>query len=360
MVDETVGTPRNSAPDVDHTYTPDEFIDLPSGLTFTRLLLLIVVVVVAVDYLVTGLPDGVIPYNYQFLVGIVYCLSAVVVLEKIYNRYDRARLELVSLSERTSDVVIVDEYEINGEQIDREFQSLLDKGFHPVVIVGGGVVGGAFVYGVMWGLDVFWAYPYHLTNYLYGAVHGLYYGPLAVGMYLIHRISNTYISDIDILAPDGLGGYRAMGDALVSIITYAIFLVTLDFIIISSISFLDNPIFRGVAMVIYAAMLGFFLLLTLYATIAIRRRLLDIQERKIDIMREYFNETETTFWRKQAEGINSEAEASEIMTMYTMFDHLNQMALWPLNLYSFAKLAISLGSSLFVFALDYGILSLPF
>jgi hypothetical protein len=344
---------------VDDEYPPDKLLSFPRGLSFTRVLVLLALFGSIVDFAMFGLPDGPIPYNYPFFVGIVYLVSAIVLLEKIYDRYNKAKHELKNLSERTSDILVAEGYETDPDRIDSEYQSILNKGFHPAVLLGGALIGGAFVFGVMFGLDVLRAYPHLLSNYLYGAAHGLYYGPLLAGMYLVYKISNEYISDIDILAPDGVGGYRDMGDALVSMVTFAIYLVTLDFIIISSVSFLNEPLFRIASLGVYLAMLAFFLLLTLYAVLSIRHRLLTIQEKKVDIMREYFNEVETAFWEKKEAKQSAHNEAAEITTMYTMFNQLNQMALWPLNLYSFAKLAISVGSSLFIFGLDTGLIHLP-
>lgn len=344
--------------EVSYKYTPDKLIALPSGLSFSRVLILIIISLSCVDFIIFGLPDGPIPYNYQFLFGIIYLLSAAIILEKMYDQYDLARRELNDISDRTSDALVTDLEKVELDKLNREYQSILDIGFHPVVLIGGGLIGGAFVFGIMFLLDVLWAYPHILSDYLYGAAHGLYYGPLAAGVYLVYKISNEYISNIDILAPDGVGGYREMGDALVSTVTYAIYLVTLDSIIISSVSFLDNPLFTKAAVVIYVAMLLFFLIFTLYAVLSIRRRLLDIQERKVDQMRKHFNEAERSFWKKKLNNKSASREAEEILTMYNMFDHLNQMELWPLNLFSFAKLGLSVASSLIVFAFNIGIVQL--
>ncbi len=75
-------------------------------------------------------------------------------------------------------------------------------------------------------------------------------------------------------------------------------------------------------------------------------------------MRKHFNEAERSFWKKKLNNKSASREAEEILTMYNMFDHLNQMELWPLNLFSFAKLGLSVASSLIVFAFNIGIVQL--
>lgn len=103
---------------------------------------------------------------------------------------------------------------------------------------------------------------------------------------------------MDILAPDGVGGYRGVGEAIVDLISYGIFLVTLDFVVLSSVSFLDRPLFRTAAFVIYGLMLGFLLGLTLYGVFSLRKRLLDVRERKTEEMREQFKAVELNYWQK--------------------------------------------------------------
>lgn len=344
--------------EVTNEYPPNRVIDFPKTLSFSRISIIIIISLSFIDYLIFGLPDEPIPFSYQFLLGIVYLISSVVILQKMYQYFNLAREELNDISNRTSNALAADIERVETDKMNREFQIILDIGFHPVVLLGGSLIGGAIVFGIMYMLDVLWAYPHLLSNYMYGAAHGLYYGPLAAGVYFVYKISNQYISNIDILAPDGVGGYREMGDALISLISLSIYLITLDSIIIASVSFLNNPIFTKAAFTIYVLMLLFFLVLTLYAVLSIRRRLLSIQEKKVDEMRKYFNKTEQSFWEKKKNNKKAGREAEEILTMYNMFDHLNQMTLWPLNLISFIKLIISVATSLIIFAANVGLIQL--
>lgn len=212
---------------------------------------------------------------------------------------------------------------------------------------------------MVWLLDVFSAYPYILLVYAYGAGHGFYYGPIIGAVYFIYKIPDEYIVDIDLLDPDGVGGYQQIGDAIISLITYGVFLATLDFVILSSATFLGRPLFTSAVFGLYGIMLVFLLVLTVFGVIAIRRKLLEIRERKSNMMREQFREIEGEYWRKLNNGENPSPESEHIETMDTMFNRLHSMELWPINLASLSRLAFSVGSSGIIAAYKAGFIPIP-
>ncbi|MFC7079580.1 hypothetical protein [Halorussus caseinilyticus] len=347
--------------EVDHDYPPDEFFDRYRLVSFTRLFVLLAFLATAASLFRVGNPDTGIPYNYPVFVGFVYVVAVIFVLRRFHGIFDETKTELVDIFERTTEGEIVFERDsdITGDEMRREINRIMNYAFHPYFVFFGGLIGGVFALAVMWGLDVFDSYPYLLLNYAYGAGHGFFYAPFIGSVVLIKRISNEYIVDIDVLDPDGVGGYRDIGDAIISLIIYGIFLVTLDFVILSSVSFTGRPVFQVAVFTLYAGMLAFLLGLTVFGVYSLRKRLLTIRERKTDFMREQFETVEARYWKKLRDGDPPDPESDHIQTMQTMFDQLYSMELWPINLASFARLAFSAGSSAAIAAYKAGLVSLP-
>lgn len=342
-------------------FPPDERLPLPTRLSFVRLLAIVVVLFAAVDYARVGATETPIPYDYPFYVGIGYLLGVMFMLPRIHRIMDEVKVELVDIAERTAtdDPVSDRDTDVTPEQIHTEFERITAWAFRPRNLVGGALFGGAFALAVMATFDVLAAYPYLLMNFAYGAGHGLFYVPVAGTMWLVWRISRRWIVDIDPLDPDGMGGYRKIGDAVVSLVIYVIVFVTVDFFIISSVSFVDRAVFQNVALLLYAGMLVFFLLFTVGGVFLIRRRLLEIRERKTEMMRRQFREIEQRYWDKQQRGERAGAEAEHIRTMQILFSRLHQMDLWPVDLLSFLRLAASTAASLALVALQEGWIHLP-
>lgn len=346
----------------EQTYPPDEYLELPRPLSFTRVLVGVVFVVVIFEFVIVGNPPTPIPFNYPFYFGVVYLVGAVFVLKRMHSIFDSVKRELVDIAERTDtgDELLTRQSDVTSTQIRKEIECISSCAFHPMVLLAGAAFSGFFAVGVMGWIGVLDAYPYLLMDFAYGAGHGLFYGPLAGAVYLVYKLSNCYIVDIDLLDPDGVGGYRQVGDAIVSLITYGIVLVTADFVILSSVSFVGEPVFTTAVFVIYVAMLGFFAAFTVFGVTLIRRRLLDLREQKTAAMRERFIEVEDRFWEKQRAGVDPQQEADSIRTMQTLFTQLYNMNLWPLNLLSFARLALSTAASLTIAAWEAGVFNLPF
>ena len=343
-----------TAPDADvssygpssHAYPPDALFEGRFPLSFTVTVALLAVLTSVASIVRVGFPDTGIPYNYPVFAGAIYVVAVLFVLRRFHAIFEETKKDLANVLERTrAHTAIFDRDDTTPSQLVDDFENVMNWAFHPVVIFVGGLIGGVFALVVMGALGVFDSYPYLFLNYAYGAGHGFFYGPFAGSFVLIRRISNEYIVDVDILAPDGVGGYRGIGEAIVSLITYGIFLVTLDFVVLSSVSFLDYPVFRTAAFVVYGLMLATLLALTLYGVLSLRRRLLEVREQKIDELRERFKPIEVNYWQKLARYESPEPEATHIETMNTMFEKLQSMALWPINLAAAAKLVVAtLGS----------------
>lgn len=340
-----------------HAYPPDALFEGRFPLSFTATVALLAIFASIVSILRVGFPETGIPYNYPLFAGAVYVVAVLFVLRRFHAIFDETKRNLAVVLERTkADKALFDrEDDTTPAELVAEVERIMNLAFHPFVIFVGGLVGGVFALAVMGILDVFDSYPYLFLNYAYGAGHGFFYGPLAGSLLLIHRISNRYIIDVDILAPDGVGGYREVGEAIVNLITYGIILVTLDFVILSSVSFLNRPMFQSAVFVLYGLMLGTLLVLTLYGVFSIRRRLLTIREWKIDVMREKFKTMEVNYWRKLDRYESPEPEATHIETMNTMFEQLQSMALWPINIAAAVKLIASTLGSLAIASLEWWI-----
>lgn len=347
-----------------HGYPPDKFFKQYLRFSFTRSFIMLAFLATAVSLVRVGNPDTGIPYNYPLFAGLVYIVAVILVLRKFHAIFDETKSELTDVFERTTEGEIAFERdsEITGEEMRREINWIMNWAFHPYFILLGGLVGGVFALAVMWTLGVFDSYPYLMLNYAYGAGHGFFYAPFIGSIVLIKRISNEYIVDIDVLDPDGVGGYRDIGDAIISLIIYGIFLVTLDFVILSSVSFVGRPMFQAAVFALYVAMLAFLLGLTVFGVYSLRKRLLTIRERKTDLMREQFETVEARYWKKLKNDEPPDPESDHIQTMHTMFEQLHSMELWPINLASFGRLAFSAGSSALVAAYKAGLIpiSLPF
>lgn len=111
------------------------------------------------------------------------------------------------------------------------------------------------------------------------------------------------------------------------------------------------------ALVIYGLMLGFLLVLTLYGVLSLRSRLLEIREYNTEKMREQFKAVELNYWRKLDRNESPEPEATHIETMNTMFERLQSMALWPISLSGFTKLAATTLGSLAITVIESWITS---
>lgn len=344
-----------------HNYPPDMYFDKLASVSFIQFIIIFTIIIGVIEIFRVGFAETPIPYNYPLYGGCVYVIIAAVMTRKFHSVFDNQKKELADILRRTTaDNAVFDrESDITPEEFADDFDSILNWAFHPMFILIGGIVVGMFTLLVMWSLNVFDTYPYIILSYTYGAAHGFYLGPIAGAVYIIYKIPNDYIVDIDLLAPDGVGGYREIGDAIVLAVIYWIFIFTLDFILLSSATFVGKPLFTTAVFSLHGLLISFILCLTVVGVVAIRRQLLDIRDRKSDMMREQFQDIESRYWKKLKDGEQPSPEAEHIETMDTMFNRLHSMELWPINLASLSRLAFSVGSSGAIAAYKAGLIPIP-
>jgi len=346
----------------DHKYPPDQFFKKHIGISFTSLFILLAVLAAVSDYILFGNPDTGIPYNYPLFVGMIYIIAVLFALRKFHSIFNETKYELIEILDRSSadNVLFERQSDVSAQQINDEINYVMDKAFAPITVLVGGFIGGVFGLAVMWLLNAFQYFPHMFMNYAYGAGHGFFYGPIIGSVYLIYKISTEYIIDIDILDPDGVGGYGDIGDAIINLIIMGVFLVTIDFIILSSVTFVDEPLFQAAVFGLYILMIVFLLGLTVFGIIAIRKRLLKIREQKTQMMREEFKKIEKRYWEKLERKESPRPESEHIETMETMFNRLHSMELWPINLASLSRLMASVGSSGAIALYRAGFIPTPF
>lgn len=351
-----------SKEELERAFPPDQLIAFPKPLSFTRTLWAIVVSFAIVDLARVGFGATPFPYDYPFYLGIVYLLALVQMLPRVHRLMDEVKIELVDIAERTSDDYLVAERDdgVTPQKIHDEFDKIMTLSFHPLALLGTAVLGGAFTITVMAKLGALSAYPHLLTNFAYGAGHGLFYAPIIGTALLVLKISRYWIIDIDLLDPDGMGGYRKIGDAIVSLVIFVIIFVTFDFLIISSVSLIDHAPFQNVALLMYLAMILFYFLFTVVSVHFIRQELLELREAKTEMMREKFREIEQQYWQKHDRDEPLDEEADHIQTVQVLYSQLQQMELWPINVWSLAKLVISAAGSFALVALQEGWITVPF
>lgn len=350
-----------SESELEQGFPPDSYDWIPEWFSFTRALSVIVVLLAVRDFTNVGLWETQFPYDYPFFLGVTYLLLLLHMLPRVHHLLDEVKIELVGIVERTGsdDSVFERNTDVTAEEIREEFECATKWAFHPGLLVTGALLSGLITFGIMDNFEVLDAYPHTLTTFAYGAGHGLFYAPIGGTAWLVWRISRDWIVDIDFLDPDGMGGYRQVGDAIVSLIIYVITFVTIDFFIISSVSYLDNAPFQDVALYMYFGMLLFYGLFVIGSTHLIRKRLLGIRGDRSNEMRRRFRDMQQRYWNKLENEENTSAEAEHIQTMQVLFSRLHQMDLWPINLWSLFRLAFSTTVSILLVALQEGWIQPP-
>jgi len=346
---------------VDATYPPDRYLDGYGGVTFTRLLIAAVVVVAGIDYLRVDMAATPIPLNYPFYVTLVHLPVAFLLLERYYDILAEVEGELVHLADTPSMERL---YELgidppDPERIAAAYDAVLDRAFHPLALGIGAVVGSAVMIVIARAFGLFAVYPHTLTLVALGAAHGLFLFPFVGTLVLAYRMTDSFIQNVDSLDPDGVGGYRRIGDASVTLVVYGIVLMTFDFVTASSATFVPGLDARLAVFGAYGFVLCVMIGMTVVTTYLIRERLLTIRDRKLAVIRWQFRDAEQEFWRRHADDETTDDAAMDVLAMATMYEQLASMNMWPINIASAVKLAVSVTTSLTIVALDLGWLTIP-
>jgi len=348
---------------VDRSYPPDRYLDgyRDRGVTFTRLLIAGVVVIAGIDYLRVDMATTPIPFNYPFYVTLVHLPVAFLMLERYYEVLVEVEGELVHLAdtpamERLYDLGIDPP---DPERIAAAYDAVLDRAFHPLALGIGAAVGSVVMIAMAREFALFAVYPHTLLLVALGAAHGLFLFPFVGTLALAYRMTDSFIENIDSLDPDGVGGYRRIGDASVTLVIYGIVLMTFDFVTASSATFVPGFDARLAVFGAYGVVLSVMVGMTVVTTYLIRERLLTIRDRKLAVIRWQFREAEQGFWRRHAGGGSTDDDALDVLAMATLYEQLASMNMWPINIASAVKLAVSVTTSLLIVALDLGWLTVP-
>lgn len=341
------------AEDTGFGYPPDVVLSLDERAgSFTVLCALGVLLAAAVDVLLFGFPETAIPYNYPFFGDVLLLMLTAVLLRQVYAILWNVIEELAQIADQNQEDPLSRTTGITGDRIRRELGNALFLGFHPAVLLAGALLGGSLVFSIMWALDVFSAYPFLVLNFGFGAAHGVFLGPAVASLYIAVRALREYIVDVDLMDPDGVGGYREIGDGIVAISTHAILFVTLDFIILTSVGFTDYTDFQSVVAGLFLLTLVTVIGGTVLLTSMIRRRLLEIRDRRIDQMQTIFTDIEHEYWNKRLQNESNLEEAVNVLAMQSMFHQVNRMNMWPINVVALAKLGLSISFSLGVLVVE--------
>jgi hypothetical protein len=343
---------------VDASYPPDRYVD---RVPFTRLLIGAFLVIAGIDYLRVDMMATPIPFNYPFYVTLVHLPVAFLMLERYYDILVEVEAELVHLADTPSmeRLYDLDVDPPDPERIAAAYDAVLDRAFHPLALGAGAVVGGVTMVAIASEFALFGVYPHTLTLVALGAAHGLFLCPFVGTLLLAYRMTNSFIENIDSLDPDGVGGYRRIGDASVTLVIYGIVLMTFDFVTASSATFVPGFDVRLAVFGAYGFVLCVMIGMTVVTTYLIRERLLAIRDRKLAVIRWQFRAAEGEFWRRHAADEPTDDAATDVMAMATMYDQLASMNMWPIDLASAVKLAVSVTTSLTIVALDLGWLTIP-
>lgn len=337
-------------------FPPDERLSLPGHLTFARLLAAVVVVVAVVDYARVGPGGTQFPYDYPFFVAIVYLLGLVFVLPRIHGILDRVKVELVDLAARTAteNPVSDRDTDVSPEEIRAEFERTTRWAFDPRLLLAGALMDGTFTVGAVTFFDAWSAYSYHLTTFVYGAGHGLFYFPIFGTMVLTWKLSRHLLVDVDLLDPDGVGGYRPLGDAIVSLIVLVVVFLALDFLVISSVSSVDPALFRILALLLYAGMVLSYAVIAAAGIVLLRRRLFELRDRKAARLRRQFREAERRYWER-----DESTEAERIRTLDVLLSRLPRFGSWPFHRLALFRLLVAVTASLALLALHVDLILRP-
>lgn len=344
---------------IDRANSLSDLWDISSRYSVTQLMIAFTVIVAVLDVILNFGSSTEIPYDYYAIASFLHIIVVAHFFPKVYDIGRMFAEELAEITDNQPSNVTAIETELTGDDIRTQMQELLSQAFAiKWVILGGiatatlGIVGG-FLTGLF---DVI---SYWLIGALFLFAHGLFFIPAAFGVLIVNKITNEYITDIDVISPDGVGGYEEIGNGIITVASYALFLTTLDFIVISAISYTPSSSLQAVV----GAAFGMWVILVLsyivYVIVSIRSRLMEIRDVKFQKLKSQFKGTETAYWSKQSGSEDRRQEALDMMAMRSMFNELNQMDLWPVNIVSLTKMSASTAFSIVVFAVDRGLIPSP-
>lgn len=332
---------------------------LPDNYSVSRLIVYVTLTIAVLDVILNLGSSTVVPYDYYAIASFIHLIVVAQFFPKTYDIGIMFSEELAEITDSESQSVTAIESENTGEDIRTEMQEMFEQAFKLKWVLVGGIITVTIGIIVAYFTGLLGVIDYWLIGALFLFAHGLFFAPAVFGVLIIRKITNEYITDIDVISPDGVGGYEEIGNGIITGASYALFLTTLDFIVISAISYTPNSNLQMIAGAVFGIWVAFVLSYIVYVIVSIRRRLMEIRDKKFQKLKSQFKGTEAAYWNKQSDSEDTQQEALDMMTMRSMFNELNQMDLWPVNIISLAKMSASTTFSIVVFAVDRGIIPSP-
>ena len=342
---------------LEYSYPPDKVLSLSDknfsmgpvnlDMSFTRICISTILLLTVIELSVFGVPESPSPYSYEFYLMVLLSLLIVVYLKKFHKHLVKSADEFVDIAKENEDDPLVEsvgtsESDLSSEQVKENLESLLYKGFHPAGMLGGGFAVFGLSVILIWlfgGSEISQPTVARFSSFVNGMI------VVPVGCFFIYSKNiRNYIIDIRFFDPDGVGGLQRTGGTIVSVATYLIVHITMLSAVVSALYFAGQTDFL---LTVSAILVGWVVLIlggTVFLTVLIRRRLIDIRKLKAMQMEKKFKEIEHRFWNdEEAPDIE---DSMAILAMQSQYREMSRMNMWPINLVNLAKLVGSVAISL--------------
>lgn len=274
-----------------------------------------------------------IQFNYPLFFDVILVYTVLYILQSLHKQLDQAKSELIALARISESRPNISDEEVPDESdIRNTFEDRFDWALDPRRMGACAFLLGVIVLVIMAALDVLHAYPYLIMNFLYGAAHGLMLPFLFIVLPLLKIVPDQFMNDINGMDPSGVGGYSEVGESIAKAAWYGTILINLDFIILGSVAFLESNQFQTVILGIYITELLLLFGFTLGGTLRVRNVLKDVRDRRIRELQWQFGLSEGNFLLEDPNIGQDTDEMLEIITYTLIFDKLNSMNLWPINI----------------------------
>lgn len=266
---------------------------------------------------------------WSFWLDFILFLFVSVLFRKIYFKSDDVENEVIKrLSIFNEEGREISEDEINNAK--KQLKHIRDEAFNPRNILIFGFIVGFFVSLTVIYLNVLDDYPYLIFHFFFGFNHGMGLLIGLKGYKYCNTISKNYVKTVDILDPDGMGGFRKLSGFFVNATIYLIIVLVLDFFILSCTFTNESKIFTLIVEI--CLLLAFFtsISILLISFINIRSTLVHHKNKKIKCIGKKYNEIESIFLKKLSDKVDASSDALYLLTLNEMYELIKNMKLWPL------------------------------
>ena len=241
------------------------------------------------------------------------------------------------------------DYETEFFEANKQLNDIRMKLFTLKNFLKSGIIGGFFVCLVIYFSGVVEEYPHMIFHFFFGFNHGI---GLLIGLKaysFCKKVGSSYIKTIDILDPDGMGGFKKISKTFENSIFLFIFGIILDTLILYP-TFNDNSdIFKIITKLLLSLTLFISSSILMLSFFRIWKTLEKEKQKKIEFITKYYNEAERRFWKNLSDGSDVSADSLALISMNEMFEKINNVKMWPL--YKIFLKAILLVSALMIFFL---------